>query len=142
MKLLATNITLTNTFTDIGNAIGSSSLSIPSTGDTTRQFSFLTFMVFVTINDSDKFQIRALAIDNEDNKRATLPIRTGKKDKLLIRRDLQEFDESGDFAVIGQVFEFEIDMSFDAVQMQVKVVTEGATAGVVDSIRFNPGYRQ
>ena len=139
---LKTNQTLTNTFTDIGDAIGPDSLSIPSTGEKTRQFSFLVFMAFVTMNDSKKFQIRALGIDKTDNKRATMPIRTGRKDKILIRRDLQEFDESGDFTDLGQLFEFEIDLAFDAVQMQVRVDTEGATAGVVDSIRLNPGYRQ
>ena len=134
MRSLATNITLTNTFTDIGPVIGPD-----GSGDFTILFSFLTIAVELAINNSLNFQIRALALDSEDNVRFEFPIKTVKKDKVLIEPEFQELNVDID---INQLFQWELDTTIDAIQLQVRVGTEGATPGVVTSIRYNLGYRQ
>lgn len=138
MILLAENQTLTNTFTDIGLIIGSKQLS-GSTKEDLINFSFLTVAVELNINDSKDFQIRALAVDEKDNVEFTFPIETTKKDKTLIEPALQELNVDTD---TNQLFEFELDDTIDAVQLQVRVGTVGATAGIVTSLRYNKGYRQ
>ena len=66
-------------------------------------------------------------------------LETVKKDKVLVKKEFKEYDETGD---VAQFFEFALDTTIDALQIQVRVDTAGATPGVVDSIRYNLGYRQ
>ena len=138
MKLLETSQTLTDTFTDIGDVIGSD-LVATNTGDDSIKFSFLTVAVELAINDSKNFQIKALAIDETDDVQFEFPIETVKKDIVQVLPLTQELDVDID---INQLFQWQLDTTIDAIQLQVRVDTLGATVGVVDSIRYNIGYRQ
>lgn len=134
MKSLATNVTLTGSFADIGAIIGRD-----DTGDDVIKFSFLTVAVELDINDSLDFQIKALLVDPTDNVEFDFPIRSVKKNKVQIEPEIQEFNLDID---AKQLFEFELDTTVDAIQLQVRVLTGGATAGIVTSIRYELGYRQ
>lgn len=138
MKLLATNQTLTNTFTNIGDIIGPGTVS-GTTGDDLIKFSFLTVAVELDINDSKDFQIKALAMDIVDNKEFEFPIETVKKAIVQIEPLVQEFNLDID---AGQLFEWQLDTTIDCLQLQVKVDTLGVTPGIITSIRYNLGYRQ
>jgi len=138
MKLLATSQTLTITFTDIGLIIGPN-IIIGSTGDDVIKFSFLTVAVELNINDSENFQIKALAIDTTDNTQFEFPIETVKKSIVQIEPLVQEFNLDVNAT---QLFQWQIDTTIDAVQLQVRVDTLGATAGIITSLRYNLGYRQ
>lgn len=138
MKLLAENITLTDTFTDIGLIIGPSTFA-GTTGDDVIKFSFLTVAVELDVNDSSNFQIKALAVDTVDNIQFEFPIETVKKSIVQIEPLVQEFNLDVDAT---QLFQWELDTTIDAIQLQVRVDTLGAIAGIVTSIRYNLGYRQ
>ena len=139
MRILDTNQTLTNTFTDIGAVIGPSSIA-GSTGDNLIMFSFLTVAVELDINDSEDFQIKALIVDAEDpTKEFDFPINTVKKNIVQVEPLVQEFNLDID---ANQTFSWDLDNTVDAIQLQVRAGTVGATAGVITSIRYNIGYRQ
>ena len=139
MRSLATNETLTATFTDIGAVIGPKTFSATATGDDVIKFSFLTVAVELDINDSKNFQIQAVAIDTVDGKQFDFPIETVKKSIVQVEPLVQEFNLDID---AGQGFGWQLDSTIDALQFQVRVDTLGATAGIVTSIRYNLGYRQ
>ena len=139
MKLLATNVTLTNIFTDIGIVIGPKTFSVTATGDDVIKFSFLTIAVELDINDSKNFQIKAKAIDIADNIEFEFPIETIKKSIVQVEPLIQEFNLDIDAT---QLFQWQLDTTIDAIQLQVRVDTLGATAGIVTSLRYNLGYRQ
>lgn len=139
MKLLATNVTLTNVFTDIGVVIGPKTFSATATGDDVIKFSFLTVAIELDINDSLNFQIKALAIDTIDSVQFEFPIETIKKSVIQIEPLVQELNFDTD---ANQLFQWELDTTIDAVRLQVRVDTLGVTAGIVTSLRYNLGYRQ
>lgn len=135
--LKSTTQTLTGTFTNIGSVIGPAQLS--GTGDTTKDFSFLVVGIELDINDSKDFQIRALGVDKKTSKEYKFPIDTTRKDKTKVLGALQEFDEDIDD---NQFFDWVLNNAIDAVQIQVRALTVGATAGSVLSAVYGLGYRQ
>ena len=140
MKLLAENQTLTNTFTDIGLIIGPKTIgALLTTQDDVISFSFLTVGVVVTMNTSTGFEIQALALDENTLQRYDFPIETVKKNIVNVEPLIQTFKKTGN---ISQLFQWELDTTIDAVQLQVRVNTVGATAGIATSTRYNLGYRQ
>jgi len=139
MKSIAENITLTNTFTDIGDVIGPKNLPVANTSDDAIKFSFLTVAVELDINDSKDFQIKALAMDEKDLVRFEFPINTVKKSISQIEPLIQEFNLDIDQ---NQLVQWQLDNTIDAIQLQVRVGTLGATPADIISLRYNLGYRQ
>ena len=138
MKQHATSQTLTETFTDIGNVIGTSTIA-NTTGDDAIKFSFVTLAVELEINDSKNFQVKILGIDLEDNVEFDFPINTVKKNIVEVEPLVHELKLDVD---ANQLFEWELDTTLDALQVQVKVGSTGVIPGVVTSLRYNLGYRQ
>lgn len=139
MKLLAENIPLTNTFTDIGLIIGPKTLNAANTGDDVIKFSFLKVSVELQINDSKGFEIQALDIDEEDLKEFDLPIETVKKDIVEVEPLIQRLKKNVNS---NQSFGWELDTTVDALQIRVRVDIEGVTPAKILSLRYNLGYRQ
>lgn len=132
MKLLIENQTLTTTFADLGPEI-----NLEGTRDVTIKFSFLTVDIGLDINDSKDFQIKAKSVQGA--RESDFPLKSVKRDKVLVRPDLQEFDLDVD---ADQIFDFILDNTIDSVQLQVRVDTLGATPGEVLIAQFELGYRQ
>lgn len=141
MKVLkSTTQTLTNVFTNIGPTISPISFDV-SINETLSNFGLLTLGFQVTFNDSRDFEVRANAIDIDDPAVAEyeLPLDTPKK-TIVENNPLVETRKGGtDF---NALFGIPVGLTVDAVQVQVRVKTVGAIAGVITRAVYNVGYTQ
>jgi hypothetical protein len=125
MAILATNQTLTRTWADLGSSIN------------TVGRSFVTIFLDVDINDSANVQIKQLAVNESD--RFEMPLSTVKKSVIQIEPDIRELNLDIDQKI---AVEFELDMTIETSQIQVRVGTVGATPGVIINAFYEVGYRQ
>ena len=139
MRILKeTTQTLTDTFAPVGLIIGPESFA-GTTGDDLINFSLMALGFKITFNDSSDFEVQAIPIDVEDSSEYELPIDTIKKTIVETNPLVKTRKGSTDG---NPLFRFEIGSTIDALRIEVRVKTPGATPGEITRAVYNLGYIQ
>ena len=119
--------TITDSWTDLGLQIQ------------TIDYSFFSTYLDIDINDSKNVQFRFRGIYDTGGADFIIPLKTIKKDKVLLDDVYYEVNSDADQKIILQT---DMDQNIKFIKLQVKVGTVGATAGIINTAKYRQGYRQ
>lgn len=105
----------------------------------TLSYSFFGSYIELDINDSKNVQFRYKALNSTGGSEYSLPFKTIKKDKVLLDDYPFEINSDTDQNII---IETEIDQAVPIIKLQVRALTVGATAGIIETATYRQGYRQ
>lgn len=102
-------------------------------------YSFFTSFIELDINDSLNVQFRYVGLYVTGGLEFILPLKTIKKDKILLDAVPFEINSDSDQNILVAT---EIDQTVPIIKLQVQALTLGGTAGIITSATYRQGYRQ